>query len=155
MSTALKWKLIAGFVLVFIAGGMTGAFVAATQARHFLFSPHQGMMRERMRAHLRSELKLTPDQEAKINPIIDKASAELEQIRRETGRRVHATFDEAHREMAAHLTDEQREKLKQIGERHRRMGGFHGRHLPMHEQRGSPHGPRESPPDDPDETPEP
>ena len=29
MNRALKWKLIAGFLLVFAAGGMTGAFVVA------------------------------------------------------------------------------------------------------------------------------
>ena len=39
MSTALKWKLIAGFVLVFIAGGATGVFMSATVARHCLFAP--------------------------------------------------------------------------------------------------------------------
>ena len=121
MNTALKWKLIAGFLLVFIAGGVTGAFVAAATTRHFLFAAsHHGMAAERMRARLKTELNLTPEQLAKISPIIDKTAAQLRDIRRETGRRVHETIAESHRQMAANLTDEQRQKLQQIEERHRR-----------------------------------
>jgi Spy/CpxP family protein refolding chaperone len=121
MSRALQWKLIAGFVLVFIAGGVTGAFFAAQTARHFFIgAPHPGVAAERMRERLRVQLRLTPEQLAKISPIIDKTGAELDQIRMETGKRVHDTFDEAHREMASSLTDEQRARLEQVARRHRR-----------------------------------
>jgi Spy/CpxP family protein refolding chaperone len=133
MSTALKWKLIAGFVLVFIAGGVTGVFLSATVARHCLFAPgHHGLAAERMRERLRAQLKLTPEQVAKISPIIDKAGTQLEQIRSETGRRVHQTFADAHREMSAYLTDEQRAKLEQIRQRHQ-----HWMHR-LHRQQPSP-----------------
>lgn len=126
MSRALQWKLILGFVLVFVAGGMTGAFFGASHARHIFFEGHRGgMMSERMRNHLRRQLNLTPEQIAKISPIIDKTAAQLEQIRRDTGRRVHETFAEAHQQMAAHLTDEQRVKLQKIESRHRRGHRFH------------------------------
>ena len=37
MNRALQWKLIGGFILVFIAGGITGAFFGGLHARH-LFS---------------------------------------------------------------------------------------------------------------------
>ncbi|MDB6146787.1 MAG: hypothetical protein JWO45_451 [Spartobacteria bacterium] len=119
MSVALKWKLIAGFVLVFIAGGVTGAFIAAATARHFLFiSPHHGMAAERMRERLRIELKLTPEQVQKISPIIDKSGTELERIRIDTARRVHETFAETHREISVHLSDTQRAKLQDMQKRH-------------------------------------
>ncbi len=84
-------------------------------------------MGERMRQHLRAELKLTPEEEAKISPIIDKAAAELEQVRKETRRRVHDIFARAHREMSANLTDEQRAKLQRIERRHRHLRRFHER----------------------------
>jgi len=121
MNRALKWKVIVGFVLVFVAGGMTGAFFGASHARH-LFSdqPHRGMMSERMRDRFRAQLNLTPEQVAKISPIMDKAAAQLEEIRRTTGRRVRETFAEAHREMATDLTQEQRAKLQEIEARRRR-----------------------------------
>jgi len=126
MSRALQWKLIVGFILVFVAGGMTGAFFGASHARRIFFEAHHGgMMSERMREHLRRQLNLTPEQVAKISPIIDKTAAQLEQIRRDTGRRVHETFAEAHQQMAAHLTDEQRVKLQKIEAHHRHGHGFH------------------------------
>jgi Spy/CpxP family protein refolding chaperone len=115
MNRALQWRLIAGFVLVFIAGGITGGFVGAAHARHFfLRGPHRGFIKERMGERLQRELKLTPEQVTKISPIIDKASAQLEAIRTETAQRVHETMAQTHREMATVLTDEQREKLKQM-----------------------------------------
>jgi len=139
MNRALKWKLIVGFVLVFVAGGMTGAFFGASHARHLFFAePHRGMMSQRMRDHYRAQLNLTPEQVAKISPIIDKTAAQLEQIRHETGQRVHELFTEAHREMAAHLSDEQRAKLQAMEARHHQgmqhQPGFRWRHSPSPEK---------------------
>lgn len=121
MNRALQWKLIAGFLLVFIAGGITGAFVGGSYARYHFFELHRperigGRMKERLRA----ELNLTPEQLAKISPIIDKTTGQLREIRTDTGRRVHKIMVDAHQQMAAQLTDEQRQKLTQMEERHRR-----------------------------------
>jgi len=128
MNRALKWKLIVGFILVFLAGGMTGAFITASQTFHFLFGPHHpGFSAERMRSRLRWQLHLTDEQLAKISPVIDKAAAQLETIRMETGQRVRETFAETHREIAADLTPEQRAKLQKMEGRQRRW---------MHRARG-------------------
>src|SRR5260370_16730581 len=40
MNRALQWKLIAGFLLVFVAGGITGAFVGGSYARYHFFELH-------------------------------------------------------------------------------------------------------------------
>jgi Spy/CpxP family protein refolding chaperone len=121
MNRALQWKLIAGFILVFVAGGISGAFLGGLYARHHFFQLHHPqLIGARMKERLRAELKLTPEQVATISPIIDKAAVQLREIRRDTARRVHETIGEAHRQMAANLTDEQRQKLQQIEERHRR-----------------------------------
>ena len=115
-------------MLVFVAGGITGAFLGGLYARHLFFEFHRPeQIGARMKERLRTELNLTPEQVAKISPIIDKTAVQLRDIRRETGRRVHETIAEAHRQMAANLTDEQRQKLQQIEERHRRWRhrGFH------------------------------
>jgi Spy/CpxP family protein refolding chaperone len=129
MNRALQWKLIAGFLLVFVAGGVTGAFVGGSYARHHFFELHHperigGRMKERLRA----ELNLTPEQLTKISPIIDKTTAQLRDIRRDTGQRVREIIADAHRQMGAELSDEQRQKLKQIEERHQ-----HWRHHHIHE----------------------
>jgi Spy/CpxP family protein refolding chaperone len=129
MNQALKWKLIAGFILVFVAGGISGAFLGGLYARHLFFGfHHPEQIGARMKERLRTELNLTPEQVTKISPIIDKTAAQLRDIQRETGRRVHESIAEAHRQMAANLTDEQRQKLQQIEERHR-----HWRHRRFHE----------------------
>ncbi len=121
MNRALQWKLIAGFILVFVAGGISGAFFGGVYAQHHFFRLHHPqMIGARMKERLRAELNLTPEQVAKISPITDKAAVQLREIRRDTARRVHETIGEAHRQMAVNLTDEQRQKLQQIEERHRR-----------------------------------
>jgi len=126
MNRALQWKLIAGFLLVFAAGGITGAFVGGSYARHHFFELHRPeRIGARMKDELRAELNLTPEQVAKISPIIDNVDSQLRDIRRQTGQRVHQVMAEAHRQMAANLTDEQRQKLQQIEERHRRLRHHH------------------------------
>jgi Spy/CpxP family protein refolding chaperone len=131
MNRALQWKLIAGFILVFVAGGISGAFLGGLYARHHFFQLHHPqLIGARMKERLRAELKLTPEQVAKISPIIDKAAVQLREIRRDTARRVHETIGEAHRQMAVDLTDEQRQKLQQIEERHRRWRHHHFHEAP-------------------------
>ena len=120
MNRALQWKLIAGFLLVFVAGGITGAFFGGSYALHHFFEMrHPERIGGRMKERLRVELNLTPEQLANISPIIDRTTAQLRDIRRDTGRRVRQIIADAHRQMATQLTDEQRHKLSQIEERHR------------------------------------
>ncbi|HEU0274576.1 MAG TPA: hypothetical protein VFQ83_08635 [Candidatus Udaeobacter sp.] len=140
MNGALKWKLVSGFVLVFVAGGIAGAALGGWYTRHLLFESHRpGRVGDRMKERLRTELRLTPEQIAKVSPIIDKTTMQLREIRRDTRRRVHKIMTQAHQEIAANLTDEQRQKLRQIEEQHRRW--YHHR------------GPRQSPPESPTATP--
>jgi Spy/CpxP family protein refolding chaperone len=126
MNRALQWKLIAGFLLVFVAGGITGAFVGGSYARHHFFELHHPeRIGARMKERLRAELDLTPEQLAKISPIIDKTAVQLRDIRRDTGRRVRQVMLDAHQQIAVNLTDAQRQKLQQIEQQHRRWRHHH------------------------------
>jgi Spy/CpxP family protein refolding chaperone len=126
MNSALKWKLIAGFLLVFIAGGAAGVFMTMAIGHHFMFGPHApGFAAEAMKNRLRWHLKLTDEQMTKISPIIDKTGAQLEQIRGDTGQRVRQTIAEAHREIMPLLTPEQQQRLRQMQEHHRRWMQHH------------------------------
>jgi Spy/CpxP family protein refolding chaperone len=128
MNSALKWKLIAGFVLVFLAGGATGVFVSAVTAHHFFFGQHpHGFAAQAMKNRLQRQLRLTDEQLAKISPIIEKTGAQLEAIRGDTGRRVRDTIAEAHREIAPNLTPEQQQRLKEMEARHHRWFQNHRR----------------------------
>jgi Spy/CpxP family protein refolding chaperone len=141
MNNALKWKLIAGFLLVFMAGGATGVFVTMAIGHRFMFAPHpHGMVAQAMKNRLKWQLRLTDDQLAKIAPIIEKTGAKLEEIRGDTGKRVRDTIVESHREIAQYLTPEQQERLKQMEQRqHRWMQHRHGG------RRMSPEAPENSP----------
>ncbi len=134
MSSALKWKLIAGCLLVFIAGGATGIFLTMAIGHHFMFAPYpHGFVAQAMKNRLRWQLRLTDEQMAKISPIIEKTGAQLEEIRGDTGRRVRETIAEAHREIAPILTPEQQQRLKDMEERRRRWmhrGRWHGNATP-------------------------
>ncbi|HET9857795.1 MAG TPA: hypothetical protein VFP99_08165 [Chthoniobacterales bacterium] len=125
MNSALKWKLIVGFVLVFLAGGATGVFISAATAHHFFGAHRHGFAAQAMKSRLQRQLRLTDEQLAKISPIIEKTGAKLEEIRGDTGRRVRETIAEAHREIAPLLTPEQQQRLKEMEARHRRWFQHH------------------------------
>ena len=146
MNSALKWKLIAGFLLVFMAGGATGVFVAMAIGHHFAFGPHPpGTAARMMKNRLQWQLRLTGDQMNKISPIIDKTGAQLEQIRGDTGKSVRETIAQAHREISPYLTPEQQERLKQMEQRQRHWMQHHGGG-PWHGRNASPPVEATSPP---------
>ena len=128
MSSELKWKLGLAFLLVFVAGGMTGAFFGFHHLGHhvMLGPPHSGDVPDRMREHLRRTLGLTAEQEKKIGPIVDATSAKLETIRVETAERVRAVMEESKKEVAPLLTPEQQQKLDKLESEHRKMMMHHG-----------------------------
>ncbi len=138
MNTTLKWKLVAGFLLAFLAGGAAGGFFAVRQARHpgadFAHS-HHGLT-ERMRSRMQRELNLAPEQVEKTAPIFDRAASELEAIRRETGARVQQVMAETNRMLAPELTDAQRTKLDTLQKRPR----------PGRKLRNAPRDPAQPPP---------
>lgn len=128
MNSALKWKLIAGFLLVFIAGGAVGVFVAMTIGHQFLFAQHApNVVAQTMKNRLRWQLRLTDEQMTKISPIIDKTATQLAEIRGDTGKRVRDVIVESHKEIAQYLTPEQQQRLKLMEERRRQwMQQHHG-----------------------------
>ena len=127
MNNALKWKLAFAFLLVFIAGLTTGGLLSTLHVRrHFLGPPHSGAVGDRMREHLRRALDLTPEQAAKIAPIVDATSGKLEAIRVETAQRVRNAMEESERQIAPELTPEQQEKLHKMKLHHHKIMMHHG-----------------------------
>jgi hypothetical protein len=126
MNKALKWKLAFAFLLVFIAGVMTGLFGGLHMRHLFLGPPHSGEVPMKMREHLRRELDLTSEQEAKLAPIIESTSAKLEAIRVETAQRVRQAMEESEQQVLPELTSEQKTKLKKLKEQHHKILMRHG-----------------------------
>jgi Spy/CpxP family protein refolding chaperone len=122
MSRTLKWWIAVAGVVVFLAGTAVGLFAGAFHVRHHAFVFRHGpRMGDRMQQHLQQELQLTPEQSAKITPIIERMSAELETIREETSARVTQTMNDSHQEMLPLLTPEQGQKLAELRRRHEHM----------------------------------
>ena len=130
MTNALKWRIALVLVLVFFGGIATGVFLGARHARHVFFAVHSGHFGDRMREHLKRELKLTPEQFDKVGPVIDKMSGQLEAIRDDTTTRVAEAMSDSHREIAPLLSQEQREKLEELKRRHERILRWRGVHRP-------------------------
>ena len=126
MNNALKWKLAFAFLLVFCAGATTGFFGTFHLRHHFLGPPHSGEVNERMREHLRRALDLTPEQSAKIAPVVDATTAKLEAIRIESAQRVRTVMEESKKEIAPLLTPDQQKKLDHLESEHRKMMLHHG-----------------------------
>lgn len=114
MNATLKWKLVVGFVLAFLAGAATGAFFAARHSHHLHLAFHRYSLADGMRRRIQTQLDLTPAQIEKVGPIFDQAASELRKIRAETGERVRQVVTETERSLTPQLTPEQRKKLEQI-----------------------------------------
>lgn len=128
MNSALKWKLAFAFLLVFVAGGMTGMFFGlhVLHPHVMLGPPHSGDVPDRMREHLHRTLGLTAEQEKKVDPIVESTSAKLESIRVETAERVRNVMEESKKEIAPLLTPEQQTKLDKLESEHRKIMMHHG-----------------------------
>jgi Spy/CpxP family protein refolding chaperone len=122
MNTALRWKLVLAFVLVFLAGGAVG-FFGAIHLGHPPFFHHvsSNSIAQHMKDHLQAELKLTPQQIEQISPMIDEATSNLEAKREQTGREVRVIFEEMHKRISPLLTPDQQKRLEQMEQRHRQM----------------------------------
>lgn len=121
MNKSLRWRLILAFVLVFLAGAVCGFFGAMHCGRFIFAHARSGSLAEHMKRQLQWELKLTPEQVRQISPIIDRATSQLQAKSEQTMRDVRTIFEETHRQMQPFLSPEQRTKLEEIEQRHRRM----------------------------------
>lgn len=116
------WKVILAFAGVFLAGAIAGGPLALRLLRYdgpeYRRTSSRGLGPEIMR-HFTERLDLTPEQKEKIRPIIQRAQAETQRLRRENIRNLAATIEQMHSEIAAELTPAQREKLDEMRKRMR------------------------------------
>jgi Spy/CpxP family protein refolding chaperone len=71
------------------------------------------------------QLNLTPEQQAKVQPIVDQATPQIENIRREAMQKTKAVMDNAMAQIRPLLTPEQQKKLDDA--QNDRRGGHGGR----------------------------
>ena len=75
------------------------------------------------------QLNLTPEQKAKVQPIVDQATPQIENIRREAMQKTKAVMDNAMAQIRPLLTPEQQKSFDDAqNDRRGKRGGHGGRH---------------------------
>jgi len=116
------WLVLA---VIFIAGILTGVSLTIVVGPRFKQAPEQRDMRKHWLMYLTHELDLTPDQQAKIQPILTDANSELQSVHHDEMRRGAQIFKGVHEQIAALLTPEQQVKLQKMeSERQKMFSGY-------------------------------
>jgi Spy/CpxP family protein refolding chaperone len=71
--------------------------------------------------HMTKALKLTPEQQAKVQPIVDQTRPQIMAIHREAMEKTHAAIDQALSQIRPLLTPEQQKKLDDLKKAHEDM----------------------------------
>lgn len=106
-----RWLL----AVLFVAGFISGAACTAGVVRRFMpppGMPHGSEIIARVRADLRSEAHITPEQEEQLAPVLEKHGAELDAIRAETLAKVLASIKAKNAAVEEMLTPEQRSQFE-------------------------------------------
>jgi hypothetical protein len=116
MSGPTRGKIIIYSLALFIAGGICGAMVMSrfSNNQQTLIVNRAPEIAAKIRTRLTAKLALTPEQLDKIQPLIVKASEELEASHRDCLKRISLAIDQLHLDLASSLTPEQRPKLTEL-----------------------------------------
>lgn len=137
------WKVILAFTGIFVAGVLVGGLVTLRWGKNFVQRQPMGeQYGPQLMKRLVTELELTPEQEAKLNPIVTAASEELRELRRSTQRTSAAVLTRMQGEIAAVLTPAQKVKFDALAskqrERFRHFMEERSRRMKDREERGTP-----------------
>lgn len=110
-------KLWGGLIVLFLAGTLTG--IGGTILYHQYVQEDQGergpaARQERVMKRLTQELSLTPDQQAGIRPIVNRAHVEILQLRFQHQPEVEQIFAQGLVDIKATLSTDQQVKLDEL-----------------------------------------
>jgi len=147
--TNKPWKLILLLTAIFLAGGVTGAFVMMRVGRKMIAD--RPMPEQWAPMHMRrlaDRLKLQPDQVEQLRPIVRRNLEELGRLRNQSMAEAKVLFERMEREVAEKLTPEQRVKFEELN---RQMRERAKKFMPnrANRQEGRPEGERSPPPETP------
>ncbi|MDK3157984.1 hypothetical protein QPK87_15580 [Kamptonema cortianum] len=115
------WKAAVAVVVIFACGALSGALGSAwffKQKIQAFTDPAKAKRHHEMRINrMAEELELTPEQMEQIKPIIDAQMREARQLRQRTAHAMRAIRERGMAQMAPLLTQEQRQKLRQMNAR--------------------------------------
>ncbi len=152
--TLLTIKPWLALALIFVLGTVTG--VSLTIGLRPYFAPPMGMpqMKSQLEAKLTQRLGLTPDQQARIDPILTDQQKQIQGVRREEFGRIAKIVEDSNKQILPILTAGQQTEFQRIekemeNQREQRMGRMH------HAPGGSSHNGMPKSPTDADDLPPP
>jgi len=115
MKSTSTTRLLLYILALFVAGGATGAMIAAKITKDRMFRTPSGLeLASKMRDKLACRLQLTPEQLEKVDPIIRDAAAQMQALHRDWMKRIGQITKERNARMAPVLTPEQQIKLEEM-----------------------------------------
>ncbi|MEK7676259.1 MAG: hypothetical protein AAB676_10555 [Verrucomicrobiota bacterium] len=117
MNLLTKGKIISYLAAIFVAGGISGGVIAWKEAKQEMFKPPSSKkMCAFFRERLQAELKLSPSQMQRLEPLLEKRVLEMEAIHSRTVQQIDELFRESNEQIARalELTPEQRLKLDEM-----------------------------------------
>ncbi len=110
------WKVVTAFVGVFVAGLLVGGLVTlrvvkAQAPQRMAATDQYGPF---LMKRLVNRLELTPEQQTKIKPLVDRAAGELHQVRRKAWTDSQAILERIDKEITAELTPAQRATFEKL-----------------------------------------
>jgi Spy/CpxP family protein refolding chaperone len=120
MSAVIKpWLLLGG---IFVVGIVTGSALTLGISSHFLHSPHNDAdMRAHWISFLVQRLNLTPDQKAKIKPIVMDATTRIQALHRDEVQQGSQIIRTANEQILAELTPDQKVQLQKLEDEREKM----------------------------------
>jgi len=111
-----KWKIIAGLLLVFVLGTLTGALSTGMvlKRQHAFFSRAPEGRKAFIMKRLSRKLDLSKDQKDRIEAIIDRVQAETFQKMREGRRFMREHLEKGFAEIRKELTPDQQRRFDQM-----------------------------------------
>lgn len=116
----MKRTLIALTITGALTLGTLGVYAEGPEHRH----GHRGMGRGQWGnplEHLTKELDLTPDQQAKVGPIVDQAKPQIQAIHKEAMEKTRAVMENSAAQIRPLLTPQQQAKFDAIKKAHEDM----------------------------------
>jgi len=114
------WKVILAFTGIFLAGVLVGGLVTMRLGRHIAQRlPMSEGFGPQLMGRLVTQLDLTPEQQAKIKPIVDQAAEELHELRRTTQHSSAAVLVRMQGDISALLTPAQKAKFDELSTQQR------------------------------------
>ncbi len=124
MSPLSRNAIIAYLAATFVAGAVAGVFGArAFPAKPVPRPPREtGAMSQRILKRWITDFHLSPEQAAKIEPILKTSETEVSGIHQETERRMKGSFDRMHQQVLPLLDEEQKRLLEEHRKKMERRG---------------------------------